>query len=587
MVDENSTFANELEQYLDQISDIPKPGDLRQGIIVSVSPQGVIIDLGLKRDGLVPPNDLQELSEEERADLKVDDEVTVSIVSTSDQESLTVSIYKARVLEDWEKAEALQKSGEVFEVLIDGYNKGGLICPFGRLRGFIPLSHMTGFSRGLDERERQRKMAKIRGESIAVKVIEVDSQRQRLVFSQREGQKEWEAERKREFIESLKPGEIVSGRVRSLQNFGAFIDLGPADGLIHISELAWYRVDHPRDVLKVGEEIDAKVLRVDPERLRVSLSRKPLLTNPWTQADEKYSIGQLVEGKIVRITDYGAFVQIEPGIEGLLHVSQLSRSPVQDVREIVADGETHLLRIISIQSKRQRIGLSLKQVSAYEQIEWMTQKSAAEAAAAEEEEVTTAETTDEVIETVVEATEDVIEVTDDGTDAVTETITETTDEVVDTVVETTDDVVETVTEVTDEVTETITETTDEVVDTVVETTDDVVETVTEVTDEVTETTDAVVDTVAETIDDVVEVADDATDEVTETVAETADDVIDTVADATAEATDDVIDVTDDAADEVVEAAAQIVDDGTVADDSVDDFGIEESVEEVTEPSEEV
>ncbi|MCO5190434.1 MAG: S1 RNA-binding domain-containing protein, partial [Anaerolineae bacterium] len=217
MVDENSTFANELEQYLDQISDIPKPGDLRQGIIVSVSPQGVIIDLGLKRDGLVPPNDLQELSEEERADLKVDDEVTVSIVSTSDQESLTVSIYKARVLEDWEKAEALQKSGEVFEVLIDGYNKGGLICPFGRLRGFIPLSHMTGFSRGLDERERQRKMAKIRGESIAVKVIEVDSQRQRLVFSQREGQKEWEAERKREFIESLKPGEIVSGRVRSLQ----------------------------------------------------------------------------------------------------------------------------------------------------------------------------------------------------------------------------------------------------------------------------------------------------------------------------------------------------------------------------------
>ncbi len=525
MVDENSTFANELEQYLDQISDIPKPGDLRQGIIVSVSPQGVIIDLGLKRDGLVPPNDLQELSEEERADLKVDDEVTVSIVSTSDQESLTVSIYKARVLEDWEKAEALQKSGEVFEVLIDGYNKGGLICPFGRLRGFIPLSHMTGFSRGLDERERQRKMAKIRGESIAVKVIEVDSQRQRLVFSQREGQKEWEAERKREFIESLKPGEIVSGRVRSLQNFGAFIDLGPADGLIHISELAWYRVDHPRDVLKVGEEIDAKVLRVDPERLRVSLSRKPLLTNPWTQADEKYSIGQLVEGKIVRITDYGAFVQIEPGIEGLLHVSQLSRSPVQDVREIVADGETHLLRIISIQSKRQRIGLSLKQVSAYEQIEWMTQKSAAEAAAAEEEEVTTAETTDEVIETVVEATEDVIEVTDDGTDAVTEIIPETTD--------------------------------------------------------------AVVDTVAETIDDVVEVADDATDEVTETVAETADDVIDTVADATAEATDDVIDVTDDAADEVVEAAAQIVDDGTVADDSVDDFGIEESVEEVTEPSEEV
>jgi len=394
MVDESSSFAEELEQYLDQASfDVPKPGELRKGIIVSISQQGVIIDLGIKRDGLVPPNDLQELSKEERAALQVDDEVMVSVVSTRDQESLLVSLYKARVIEDWERAEAFKESGEVFEVEIEGYNKGGLICPFGRLRGFIPLSHMVGFSRGLDERERQRRMAKLRGDKIAIKIIEVDRQRQRLVFSQREGQKEWDAERKKAFIETLTPGDVLHGRVRSLQDFGAFIDLGPADGLVHISELAWYRVAHPRDVIKVGEEVDVQVMRVDPEKLRISLTRKPLLTNPWSMAEEKYQVGQLVEGRIVRITDYGAFVQLEPGIEGLLHASQLARMPVSNPRDFVADGETHLLRIISVQSKRQRIGLSLKQVSYQEQIDWMTKQ--AQAVEVVEEAVVVAETVSE------------------------------------------------------------------------------------------------------------------------------------------------------------------------------------------------
>jgi small subunit ribosomal protein S1 len=386
----------------------------------------VIIDLGIKRDGLVPPSDLQELSKEERAELKVDEEVMVSVVSTHDQESLLVSLYKARVIEDWEKAEAFKQSGEVFEVEIEGYNKGGLICPFGRLRGFIPLSHMTGFSRGLDERERQRRMAKLRGDMIAIKIIEVDSDRQRLVFSQREGQKEWDSERKLEFIQSLTPGEVLHGRVRSLQDFGAFIDLGPADGLVHISELAWYRVAHPRDVVKVGEEIDVQVMRVDPERLRISLTRKPLLTNPWSAAEDKYQIGQLVEGRIVRITDYGAFVQLEPGIEGLLHASQLARMPVQNPREIVADGETHLLRVISVQAKRQRIGLSLKQVSYQEQIDWMTQQ------AAQQESAEVAEVEEDVVvtETVTEETTVIAETAEDGDTVVAEIDTVEVDTVV-------------------------------------------------------------------------------------------------------------------------------------------------------------
>jgi small subunit ribosomal protein S1 len=214
-------------------------------------------------------------------------------------------------------------------------------------------------------------------------VIEVNRQRKRLVLSQREAQHEWQEARKRELIEKLDSGDIVTGRVSGLRNFGAFVDLGGADGLIHISELAWHRVNHPREVMKVGEEIEVYILSLDKEEQRIALSRKRLLPNPWTTADDKYAVGQLVEGKVTRIVSYGAFVEIEPGIEGLLHISQLSRGNVEDPHELIAEGETHLLRVVSLDSNRQRIGLSLKNVTAAEQIEWMSRREAEAAEAAE------------------------------------------------------------------------------------------------------------------------------------------------------------------------------------------------------------
>jgi ribosomal protein S1 len=162
--------------------------------------------------------------------------------------------------------------------------------------------------------------------------------------------------------------------VSGWRDFGAFVDLGGADGLIHVSELAWHRVEHPREVVKMGEELDVYVLKIDHERERISLSRKRLLANPWTTVEENYAVGDLVEGRIIRIVDYGAFVEIEPGVEGLLHTSQIARSNVESPRDILQEGETHLLRIISIDAHRQRMGLSLKAVTATEQIEWMTHR---------------------------------------------------------------------------------------------------------------------------------------------------------------------------------------------------------------------
>jgi small subunit ribosomal protein S1 len=386
MVEEEIDFAQQLEDLLDEHDyELPQVGDIRRGVIVAISPQGMIVDLGVKRDGLVPPADLNKLEEEERASLQVNDEIDVYIVDTEQPDGLNVSVYRARLNQDWIQAEQMMESGDIFEGKVEGYNRGGIIVPFGNLRGFVPASHLIDLRRGLDDRQRQQIMAKMRDEAIPLKVIEVDRRRRRLVFSQRDAQKEWQEVRKEKLIDKLNEGDVVKGRVSGLRNFGAFIDLGGADGLVHISELAWHRVNHPKEVVKVGDEMEVYVLSLDKDEQRIALSRKALLPNPWSLVKDNYHEGQLVEGTITRLVSYGAFVEIEPGVEGLLHTSQLSYGPIEKPDELIKEGEVHLLRIVSIDSKRQRIGLSLKAVTANEQIEWMAKREqAAEASAAAE-----------------------------------------------------------------------------------------------------------------------------------------------------------------------------------------------------------
>lgn len=398
----------ELQDLLDQHDyDVPEVGDIRTGIIVSIGSQGIIVDLGLKRDGLVPSSDLAKLEPEERDELKIDDEVFVYILNTDKPDTLTVSIHLARLNQDWIRAEELLESGEIIEAEVIGYNKGGAIVPFGRLRGFIPISHLTELSPGMSDRKRQQRLAKLRGTALPLKVIEVNRRRRRLVLSQREAQREWDAKRREVLLAELAEGDTRVGTVSGLRDFGAFVNLGGADGLIHISELAWHRVDHPREVLKVGDEVEVYVLKVDKEAQRISLSRKKLLANPWDSVEERYKQNQLVEGTITRLVDYGAFAEIEPGVEGLLHVSQLSRGAnIENPAEVVQEGETHLLRIVSIDQRRQRIGLSLKAVTAMEQIDWMAQREiekAAEEAQAEMERLAEEEAVDTAVVAEMEA----------------------------------------------------------------------------------------------------------------------------------------------------------------------------------------
>ncbi|MEZ4516785.1 MAG: S1 RNA-binding domain-containing protein [Chloroflexota bacterium] len=517
---------------------MPQEGDIRTGTVVAITPQGVIIDLGLKRDGIVPVSDLNKLEPDEREALQPNDEVPVYVVQTADPEALVVSIHLARLNQDWIEAEELLANGEMFEGEVIGYNKGGVIVPYGRIRGFVPISHLTEIPSGMSERRRQQRLAKLRGETLGLKVIEVDRRRHRLVLSQREASREWEEKKRAELMETLHEGDTRVGRVSGLRDFGAFVDLGGADGLVHISELSWHRIEHPREVVKIGDEIEVYVLGIDQESGRISLSRKKLLANPWDTVAERYDINDLVEGKITRILDYGAFAEIEPGIEGLLHVSQLSRSPVEDPRTVVSEGETHLLRIVSIDQKRQRIGLSLKAVTANEQIEWMAQREIEEAQRIEEEEAAAsvaaqvgeiedeldeAEEAVEVAETIAEAAEEAV-VEDLAAGDVAAAVE---DEVIAEAAEDVADAVEVAVEETEALAE-------EAIDETIDMVDDAVEAVSEGADE--DVVEAALDEAEEVTSEVEEAVETVIEEVEESVEELVDAVVDEETSADAEET---------------------------------------------------
>lgn len=346
----------------------PERGDLLMGTILAIDEQGIIVDVKMKRDAVVPRADLERL---EGVTFKVGQEVPIVVVNPEDQDgNLVVSIAQARQSEDWLRAEELMHSGEVIEAVVADANRGGVIVPFGNLRGFIPASHVADLPRGLGEEERKEFMMNLVGKKIYIKVIEVNRKRRRLVLSQRDAQRGQRDQNKESLLENLQEGEVRRGVVSGLRDFGAFVDLGGADGLIHISELAWHRVKHPRELLTVGQELDVYILRLDQESKRIGLSLKRLQPNPWSLVDEMYHVGQLVEGTISRVAQFGAFISLEPGIEALLHTNQMGDPPPDDPTQVLREGDKLLMRIISIESHRQRLGLSLKDVTPEERARW-------------------------------------------------------------------------------------------------------------------------------------------------------------------------------------------------------------------------
>jgi small subunit ribosomal protein S1 len=340
----------------------PVRGDIVMGTVLAMDNMGLLVGLGMKRDGVVPRSDLERLGDE-APQFAVGDEIRVMIIRTEDADgNMIVSVSQAKQSEDWLRAEELMDNGGVWDGVVADANRGGLIVPFGNLRGFVPASHVLDLPRGMSEDERTGHLNTLIGRPITVKIIEVNRRRRRLVLSQREAQREIRDASKDELLGALKEGDIRRGVVSGLRDFGAFVDLGGADGLIHISELAWHRVKHPREVLNVGDEIEVFVLRLDLEGRRIGLSLKRLQPNPWSQVDEIYYVGQTVEGTISRVTQFGAFVSLDPGIEALLHASQMSDPAPADPTLLLHEGQVITARIISIEPHRQRLGLSIRDI---------------------------------------------------------------------------------------------------------------------------------------------------------------------------------------------------------------------------------
>jgi small subunit ribosomal protein S1 len=353
----------------------PKRGQVREGIILKVEDQGLFVDVGLKRDGFVPDSDIERLDEETVSELEPGQEIEARIVRTADREgNIVLSLYQARLKKDWDRAHEMLESGDVAQGEVVEFNKGGLITKFGRLRGFVPGSHLWAPARRRFSRnERKELFQEYVGEELPLKVIEVNRDKRRLILSERLARRQMRKQQRKQLLNELMEGQVVEGTVRHLTDFGAFVDVGGADGLVHVSELAWRHIQHPGEVLEVGDKVKVYVLNLDRKRERIGLSLKRLQPNPWDAVDLTYSEGQLVSGTVSDIKDFGAFVTLDVGVDGLVHISELADPPPKDPHTVVQSGDEVVLRILHIDSFRHQIGLSLRRVLAEERDEWLIQ----------------------------------------------------------------------------------------------------------------------------------------------------------------------------------------------------------------------
>lgn len=343
------------EQAVMSMEDVEKtlvqlrPGQIVTGTVVQITEDEVCVNVGYKADGLVKKSDLSS------TDVKVGDEIEVEVVKVNDGEG-NVLLSQKNIInrKAWEEIVAKQEAGEFVEGVGKEAVKGGLLADVMGVRTFIPASQLSlRYVEKIDE---------FVGQTMTLKIIEIDKAKKRIVASRKQVLQVEEAARKKELWNTFEVGSIVKGVVRRLADFGAFVDIGGVDGLVHVTDLSWGRVKHPSDVVSVGQEIDVKILNVDPERERISLSYKQTQPRPWTVAGEKYPVGSVVEGKVVRITTFGAFVELEPGLDGLVHISQCALTRIAKVEDAVNVGDIVRVKVLDVNTEAKRISLSIREV---------------------------------------------------------------------------------------------------------------------------------------------------------------------------------------------------------------------------------
>jgi small subunit ribosomal protein S1 len=345
-----------MEEFLNQEEASSKRlahGDIIDGVVVRVDPDEVLVDVGSKSEGVISSRELG-TREAGTPDLHSGDHIKVFVLQPENEDgNVVLSLRRARAESVWVKAQEQQATGEMMDAEVREQNKGGLIVNILGLRGFLPTSQVS--------RSHSSNLQELVGQRIGVKILEVNRKRNRLIVSQKAAFDEDRARQRGELFDKLKIGDEIEGKVSGLTTYGAFVNLGAADGLIHISELSWDRVANVADVLTVGQDVRVKVIKLDPDTSRISLSLRQLGQDPWDHIEKRFPPGAIVEGEVTKIKKYGAFLQIGDGIEGLLHISELAWEHVEHTEDVVQVGQHLRVRVLQADRSRRRISLSLKQ----------------------------------------------------------------------------------------------------------------------------------------------------------------------------------------------------------------------------------
>ncbi|MED3646726.1 30S ribosomal protein S1 [Halalkalibacterium halodurans] len=345
MVEEMNNEVTEMKSF--------SVGDVVSGKVTKVEDKQAFVDVGFKVDGIIPISELSSLHVEKVSDvLSEGDELELKVLKVEDDE-LILSKRAVQAEKAWETLQSALDSGEVIEAEVADVVKGGLVVDLG-VRGFIPAS--------LVERHYVEDFSDYKGRTLRLKVVELDKEANKLILSQRAVLDEEVEAKKKEVLASLQPGDVVEGTVQRLTDFGAFVDVGGVDGLVHISQLAHHRVETPAEVVKEGDAVKVKVLSVDPDSERVSLSIKETLPGPWEQVEGTIQPGDVIEGTVKRLVSFGAFVEVAPGVEGLVHISQIANRHIGTPGEVLSEGERVQAKVLDVNISEKRISLSIREL---------------------------------------------------------------------------------------------------------------------------------------------------------------------------------------------------------------------------------
>ena len=366
-----------LDQMMGEIKNVRR-GDVVEGVVMRANgSDGLFVNIGQKAEAHVPIGEMRSINNDDVEGLVGGSVIAMVIRPESGDNPAILSVDRAIGEQGWRYLEKAMDAGEVIQGKIAGFNRGGSIVEVEGVQGFVPMSQLVSVPRerfriyqegsdGLSEDEQRAIHAQQEeefGREIPMKVLEVNRGRNRAIFSERQAVQESRDARKAKLIQELNEGEIRNGKVTGISSFGAFVDLGGADGLIHISELSWSMVGSPEEVVSVGQEVQVYVLRVDAENMKIALSLRRLQPEPWQTINERHHVGEIVNATITKLTNFGAFARVEDSIEGLIHISELSSRMINHPREVVREGEPVEVKILRIEPERRRLGLSLKQAS--------------------------------------------------------------------------------------------------------------------------------------------------------------------------------------------------------------------------------